>query len=80
MPQTLSDKIIELNEKLNKLELEMKSMSTAYELIIADIRSDFNRVFTEQRAEIVSLRNEMEAERQDGRNRRAKAIAQLKSV
>lgn len=78
MAQTINEKIVELNDRVKKAEDKIQSVVSAYELAITDLRNDLGKVITAQREEIIRLRLEIEAERQDRKSRRAKAIAQLK--
>jgi len=75
----MNDKIVELNKRVEEVEKKMSSIVSSYEQAMTNLRNDLGNIIAEQREEIVKLRNDIETERQDRRNRRAKAIAQLKS-
>lgn len=79
MVQTPSDKITYLDKKITELSKEISSIKKVNELAIMNLSVDLNRVIAEQRELIVNLQRQIDSERLDRQNRRAKAIAQLKS-
>lgn len=76
---TPSEKIIQLDSRVTKLEKQIEVMMLEHKKERRELRADLLRTLAEYRELLVNMKEEIEREKQDRRERRAKAIAQLKS-
>jgi len=76
---TPSEKIIQLDSRVTKLEKQIEVMMLENKKERRELRADLLRTLAEYRELLVNMKEEIEREKQDRRERRAKAIAQLKS-
>jgi len=76
---TPSEKIIQLDSRVTKLEKQIEVMMLEHKKEQRELRADLLRTLAEYRELLVNMKEEIEREKQDRRERRAKAIAQLKS-
>jgi predicted phage gp36 major capsid-like protein len=76
---TPSEKIIQLESRVTELEKQIEVMMLENKKERRELRADLSRTLAEYRELLVNMKEEIEREKQDRRERRAKAIAQLKS-
>lgn len=76
---TPSEKIIQLESRVTELEKQIEVMMLEHKKELRELRADLSRTLAEYRELLVNMKDEIEREKQDRRDRRAKAIAQLKS-
>lgn len=76
---TPSEKIIQLETRVTELEKQIEVMILEHKKETQELRADLSRTLAEYRELLVNMKDEIEREKQDRRDRRAKAIAQLKS-